>query len=446
MTEFFPIKTEPLSNDYNITNDTNTLSYNKTKLENFTKMGYDIKEEKLDLDKIEERLPKNVDKFITEKIKKEDAGEMDEFLPEKSPSFYSASVLTLKSDDCTEVITHDEVQHQFGTQHHLTGATTQQISLPKLEIIDVHTDKDASKGPEINGNTDANFSDNKEIFIITSCREHKCELCGNSYTEATSLRRHMRRNHASSLNTEYICEICNQKFTTQAGLDRHSKTHQGPVSTQTPTEHKCEICGRYYMTSKNLLAHIRKKHPSSLDTEYICEICDQRFTTQTSLDRHSYRMHPVAEYKCELCGSYFVDVTNLRRHMRNKHPMSIDTEYICEICNHRFTSQKGLDIHSYMAHPVAPPPTEHKCEQCDNSYTTLKNLHRHLRNKHPSSITTEYMCEICNEKLTTKRGLLRHCRKMHPTETPVPSKKPKTAILQNEDEISTDEECEEEDG
>ncbi|XP_073842931.1 uncharacterized protein isoform X2 [Musca autumnalis] len=344
MSESFCIKTEPIDKDYeqeDTNNDANTLCYNTIKLENFTNMVNDIKKEELVLDKVKEESTIDI-------IKEEDVDEMDELL-----------------------------------QQHLTSTITQHISLPKLEIMDVYTDEDDCKGPEINGDTDANASDNKkssredstvlnkkvikntEKSDISSSRlaqtptEHKCELCGKSYTEHAKLRRHMLYTHILYMDTKYICKLCNQRFTTQAGLKRHSNTTHSEA--QTLNEHKCEVCGKFYTEHANLLRHMRQKHPSSLDTEYICEICNQRFTTHIGLHRHSYTIHSVAQkptkHKCEIC----------------------DLKYICEICNQGFTTHPGLTIHtlrmhpkaqtqkalntdSNKTHPVAQTPTKHKCE------------------------------------------------------------------------------------
>ncbi|XP_073842927.1 uncharacterized protein isoform X2 [Musca autumnalis] len=313
MWENFSIKTEAF------VNDCKQEDSNKTKHENFTNMLNDIKEDKADLDKMEEFLSESVDKSIIDIIKNEDVDDMDEFLPEDSPSLYSPGSLTRKSKDSAKAITHDEVN-----QRHLTGTTTQQISLPKLEIIDVHTDENDSKNLEINGDKHANVSDNKERSIISSSRV-----------------------------------------------------------AQTPTEHKCKLCGNSYKENKNLLRHMINKHPLAIDTEYICEICNERFATQKGLDRHTKGTHKVgqtpANHKCELCGSCFTEYYTLRRHMRHKHPLSVNAEYICEICSQRFNTKTGLDRHSYWTHPETHTPTEHKCEICGTCYMEAKTLLLHIR-------------------------------------------------------------------
>ncbi|XP_073842728.1 uncharacterized protein [Musca autumnalis] len=405
MSDSFCIKTEPIAKDYeqeDTNNDANTLCYNTIKLENFTNMGNYIKKDELSFDKIEENVPKNVDESTIGKIKEENVDEMDELL-----------------------------------QQHLTTTITQQISVPKLEIMDVH---------DSDGDTDANVSDDKnssqEVSTVLkkkvlkykrtdkTCKdnntektdtsysreskthtEHTCELCGKSYPEYINLRKHMRYKHPLSMDTEYICKICDQRFATQTGLDRHcNRTHRKP------TKHKCEICGTCYVDVWHLQIHIRRKHPTSIDTEYICEICNERFTTRRGRDKHSYLMHPAAQtpaqHKCEICGSCYLESQTLRAHIRTKHPASIDTQYICEICHKRFITKKALNIHSKKTHTEAQTLNEHKCELCCSSYTEVSSLLKHVRKKHPSSIS-EYICEICKQGFATQTSLDRHTSTRH---------------------------------
>ncbi|XP_073842922.1 uncharacterized protein [Musca autumnalis] len=389
MSVSFCIKTEPIAKDYeeeNSNSDTNTLSYNTTKID---LMVTDIKEDELDLDQMEEFLPENADEYTIDIIKEEGVDEMDEFIPENLPSNYSPSSPKWASNDLREVTTHDILDHQQVTPQHLTTTITQQISLPKLEIMDVHEGEQDSDGLEINCDTDAKVSDNKkssrEVAMVLNKKllkhkrtdktcedknteksaispfrgaqthtEHKCKLCGKSYKEETNLWRHIRDKHPMSMDTEYICKICHRQFTTQTGLDRHSnRTHS---VAQTPTKHKCEICGIYFKEILYLQTHIRKKHPSSIDTEYMCEICSQKFTTQSGLDRHSFAMHPIVQkstkHKCKICGTFYTESYGLQAHIRRKHTASIDLKYICEICNQGFTTHTGLTRHSVRMHPV----------------------------------------------------------------------------------------------
>ncbi|XP_073842913.1 uncharacterized protein [Musca autumnalis] len=416
MSENLSIKTEPndcKQEDSN--NGTYTLSCKTRKLENFKNMENDIKEEHIDLDNMEEFLPENVDIFTIDVIKKEDVDEMDTFLAEDSRSCYPLSSLTSKSDDRMEVTAHDVVQHhQHVTEQHHTNTNIQQISLPKLEIIDVHTDErsviSSSSVPEIR-------------------YEHECEICGRRYRESRILRAHIKNMHPSYLDFKYICEICNQKFTTPTGLNHHSlRMHRGDHSIQTRFEHKCEICHSSYLNKTSLRKHLREKHHSSIDTEYICEICNQKFTKQKGLNKHYYWMHRETQlptkHKCEICGRYYGESKVLQAHIRNKHPSSIDSEYICEICNQRFITQKGLDKHSYMTHTAAHSTqrcSKHKCELCHSSYINKTSLRKHIREKHHSSIDTEYICKICNQRFTTPKGLKTHSYRSHP-ESQIPTK------------------------
>ncbi|XP_073842840.1 uncharacterized protein isoform X3 [Musca autumnalis] len=374
MSEKVSIKTEPFGNDYKKEDskiDTNTINYSTIKLEDVTNMGNYYEEDELDLDEIEEFLPENTVKSTIDVIKEEDVDKMDEFLPEASPSIYSPSSLTWKSEDCTDVITTS--LHTLQQQQHPNSTITQ----PKLEIMDLPTtDEDDSKGLEINDDTDTNVSENKEMG--------------------------MRYKHLLSVNNEYVCHICNQRFTTPTGIDVHlRRTHPEAYSIKIPTKYN------------------RKKHTYS---EYICEKCQKRFTTQIGLKKHSGRMHPEAhstqtrtkKHKCELCDCSYTEERSLRRHMRKSHHSFIGTDYICEICHERFYTQGGLNAHSHLIHPENQTGTRYQCELCDSSYSEDRSLRSHISKKHQSSINTEHICEICHRRFTTKSGLERHTFMMHP--------------------------------
>ncbi|XP_073842856.1 uncharacterized protein [Musca autumnalis] len=412
MSESFCIKTEPIAKDCepeDCNNNTNTLSYTTTKLENFTNMLNDIKEDGLDL---EEFLPEKVDKLAFDVIKEEDVDEVEEFLPEDSPSIYSPSSLTWKSDDCTKAIIHNEVQHERGTQQHLTNITTQQISLPKLEIIDVHENIEDTDDKHSKANDNKEVSGN--VFtvsnkIVQKCKKsdktcqdknsNKCEICGTCYSESKSLRAHIRNKHPSSIDSKYICEICHKRFTTQKGLDTHSYRRH-PVAT----EHKCEVCGSCHTQAKGLRVHMKHQHPEA-------------HSAQTRTKR-----------KCELCDcSYTID-KNLRAHMRDKHPLSIDSEHICEICHKGFTTHNGLTTHLRIHPEVGSTQisAKHNCEICGRCFTEKYHLQKHMRIKHHSS--TDYDCTECGFRSNDGSKFLIHLSEVH---MQTKYKCPKCGIIMN---------------
>ncbi|XP_073842911.1 uncharacterized protein [Musca autumnalis] len=392
MSESFSIKTEPIAKDYKLedcNNGTNTLRYNTTKVEHLTNMLNYIKEDGLDLDRMEEFLPEKVDKVAFDQIKEEDVDEMEEFLPENSPSIYSPSSPTWKSDNCTKAIIHDDVQHERGTQQHLTNITTQQISMPKLEIIDVHEGEQDSKGIEVSDDEHSKINNNKEdsrhVFIVPKCKksdktcedknitkfEHKCEICGSCYRGPHTLREHIRNKHPLSINTEHICKICHKKFTTEIGLSTHSYRRH-PVAT----EHKCEICGSYHIRSKALQAHMRKKHPKT-------------HSTQTRTKQKSLQVH-----------------------IRNRHPSSINTEHICKICQKKFTTAGGLTKHVKF-HPKVRSEvhrqTKYKCPKCGIIMRKQSTLIKHLKNH-------GHHCPACAKCYKELFDLTIHIKWSHPNE------------------------------
>ncbi|XP_073842932.1 uncharacterized protein [Musca autumnalis] len=322
MSQVFSIKTESFDNDYkqeDSGNDTNTLVCNTIKLENFKNMANNIKEEQPDLDKMDEFLPENVDKYKFDIIKEEDVEEMDEFLPEDSTSIHSTSLLSWKSDDRTEVITHDVALHQHDKEQH------QNSTITKFEIIDLDTDEDDSKGLEVtDDDKHTKVSDNRE-----DSRESNDSWKSDDRTEVitpdVALHQHDKEQHRNSTITKFEIIDLDTDEDDSKGLevtddDKHTKVSDNREDSresndtcanedtetyvispsrvaQKAAKYKCEICGCCYNVHHSLLAHIRNKHPSSLDSDYVCEICNKKFTSPISRGMHYYREHSVVAPK-----------------------------------------------------------------------------------------------------------------------------------------------------
>ncbi|XP_073842764.1 uncharacterized protein isoform X1 [Musca autumnalis] len=409
MSEFSTIKIEPFANDCkeeSSNKDPNTLTCNTIKLENVTNMVNDLKEDELDLDNMEEFLPENVEQFTIDIIKKEEPDEMDEFL-----------------------ITQDEEQQQNMTQHHIPGTITPQISVTKLEIIDVHKDElQSSSGPEANdseeGSMNVSMVSNKKVrkykkSVILSSRvaqtptEHKCNICGKYYTESKNLLAHIRKKHPSSMGSEYICKICNQGFATERGLGRHSNQLH-PVAQTYSTKHKCKICGCSYVRSRSLRVHMKNKHPLSINAKYVCEICHRRFGTPVRLATHYRKMHhiPKTEPSVNDCTEEHKRKLNNNGHEDNDNDQDESGE-VSMVSNNNVGKYEKSD-NTCKDTNNEKSPAEHKCDVCGKRYSEYRNLLAHIRKNHPSSMDSNYMCEICNQGFATQRGLGRHSNRVHP--------------------------------
>ncbi|KAL1448842.1 hypothetical protein WDU94_000097 [Cyamophila willieti] len=114
-----------------------------------------------------------------------------------------------------------------------------------------------------------------------------CEECGQSFTQKTSLNKHMKIH----LNIrDYQCYFCAQTFVHQATLRTHIERHKGVV-------YKCDICGKQYTSRQNLRGHLEKhlglaalKPKPSLK----CDQCFMEFTSKHLLNVSNRGLLPSA--------------------------------------------------------------------------------------------------------------------------------------------------------
>ena len=82
-------------------------------------------------------------------------------------------------------------------------------------------------------------------------RHAMCDLCGKSYPNQRSLRKHIKT-HA--VQREHICPECGKDFLTSTKLNVHRRVHTGAKPFQ------CKVCSYKAGKKENVQAHIKKVH------------------------------------------------------------------------------------------------------------------------------------------------------------------------------------------
>ncbi|XP_004834629.1 myoneurin isoform X2 [Heterocephalus glaber] len=197
-----------------------------------------------------------------------------------------------------------------------------------------------------------------------------CNTCGKVFSEASSLRRHMRIHKGVK---PYVCHLCGKAFTQCNQLKTHVRTHTGE------RPYKCELCDKGFAQKCQLVFHSRMHHGE--EKPYKCDVCNLQFATSSNLKIHARKHSGEKPYVCDRCGQRFAQASTLTYHVRRH---TGEKPYVCDTCGKAFAVSSSLITHS-RKHTGERPFI---CELCGNSYTDIKNLKKHKTKVHSGADKT----------------------------------------------------------
>ncbi|XP_067898971.1 myoneurin-like isoform X2 [Heterodontus francisci] len=219
-----------------------------------------------------------------------------------------------------------------------------------------------------------------------------CNMCGKVFSEASSLRRHMRIHKGLK---PYVCQLCAKAFTQCNQLKTHIRTHTGEKPYQ------CDMCDKSFAQKCQLVFHNRMHHGE--EKPYACDVCNLQFATSSNLKIHARKHSGEKPYVCDRCGQRFAQASTLTYHVRRH---TGEKPYICDTCGKAFAVSSSLITHA-RKHTGEKP---YSCRTCSKSFISSGEL-----NKHSRSHTGEkpFVCELCGNSYSDVKNLKKHNSKAH---------------------------------
>ncbi|XP_055459551.1 PR domain zinc finger protein 14 [Psammomys obesus] len=137
-------------------------------------------------------------------------------------------------------------------------------------------------------------------------RKFPCSFCQRSFEKRDRLRIHVL--HVHERHRPYLCSTCGKSFSQSSSLNKHMRVHSGDRPYQ------CVYCTKKFTASSILRTHIRQH---SGEKPFKCKHCGKPFASHAAHDSHVRRSHKEDDHSsCSVCGKGFLDQDAFYAHMK----------------------------------------------------------------------------------------------------------------------------------
>ncbi|KAJ8704754.1 hypothetical protein PYW08_012074 [Mythimna loreyi] len=286
---------------------------------------------------------------------------------------FVCSVCRVRCKDSHSLCAHRR-RHRVRWRCVVCGATSSRADVAADHVAREHGAPPPTHTCRVCGDTKPSFAKLRNHMKNHGERQ-KCELCGKSFRDRTSLRTHLFI-HAGS--KEYACPRCDKRFLFKKAMEVHLVTHDAPAHLY------CLECDMNFKNRMSFTQHMKYslKHVDPAKLKYACPVCNKRFMKASRLEEHNVAVHLKAT------------------------PISCSAPN----CDFACASRPVLRTHTRMVHRGGRSVRNHVCHACGKAYMTKKTLEGHLR-----SHTGErpFKCTQCASTFGYEAALYNHNKLVH---------------------------------